>query len=177
MLNPFDRISPGRSVPEDIHVVVEIPKGSQNKYEIDKELGVLRLDRVLFSPTYYPGDYGYVPQTLSTDGDPLDALVLVTYPTLPLTLIDARPIGVLEMIDGGVEDDKLLCVPVHDVRFDRMHDLSDLDEHTLNEIAHFFIVYKQLEGKKVDVLGWHGKDEAHRIIRESIERYGKEKKA
>lgn len=172
-MNAFDTISPGRKVPEDIHVIVEIPKGSQNKYEIDKEHGVLRLDRVLFSPIYYPGDYGYVPQTLSTDGDPLDALVLVTYPTLPLTLIDARPIGVLEMIDGGAQDDKILCVPMHDVRFDRVLSLEDIDEHSLNEIAHFFTVYKQLEGKKVEVIGWRGREEAHRIIAESIARYGK----
>jgi inorganic pyrophosphatase len=171
-MSALDSLPPGRNPPDDIRVIVEIPKGSQNKYEIDKESGLLRLDRVLFSPIYYPGDYGFVPRTLSTDGDPLDALVLVTYPTLPLTLIDARPIGLLDMVDGGEHDAKLLCVPVHDVRFDRIRDLSDMDEPTLNEIAHFFEVYKQLEKKKVDVKGWKGKDEAHRVIRESIARFG-----
>lgn len=162
----------GPDVPNLIHVVVEIPKGSQNKYEFDKELGVLRLDRVLYSPMVYPGDYGFMPQTLSTDGDPLDILVLVTYPTYPGTLLVARPVGVLQMIDGDERDDKILCVPQGDPRFDRTHDIGDIDAHHQDEIAHFFTVYKHLEGKKVEVIGWKDAAEARRIVTEAVARHG-----
>lgn len=167
----LDHISPGKKVPDSIHVIVEIPKGSQNKYEFDKELGVLRLDRVLFSSTIYPGDYGFVPQTLALDGDPLDALVFVTNPTFPGTLIDVRPIGVLKMVDQGQEDDKLLCVPVNDIRFNGMQDVHDVEQPFLNEIAHFFAVYKELEGKKVEILGWENAASAKKIIERSVEAY------
>jgi inorganic pyrophosphatase len=170
-VSSLDRLTAGRDVPAEIHVLVEIPKGSQNKYEYDEDLGMLRLDRVLYSPMVYPGDYGFVPKTRSSDGDPLDALVLVTYPTYPGTLVTARPVGVLEMVDGGVEDDKVLCVPVGDPRFDRTRDIGDIDAHHQDEIAHFFTVYKQLEGKKVEVIGWRDAAEAHRIIREAVVRY------
>jgi len=168
-MSHLNAIGPGKKAPEEIHVLVEIPKGSQNKYEVDKELGVVKLDRVLFSPFHYPGDYGYIPQTLGLDGDPVDALVLMTNPTYPGVLITARPIGALEMIDNGESDDKILCVPVDDVRFKHVHDLSDIEEPTLNEIAHFFEVYKQLEKKKVEIIGWKNKAEAHEIIKKGIE--------
>lgn len=171
---PMSHIPPGKNVPENIHVVVEIPKGSQNKYEFDEEYGVLRLDRVLFSSMVYPGDYGFVPQTLGLDGDPLDALVFVTNPTFPGTLIDVRPIGVLEIIDQGEEDDKILCVPVGDPRFKHMNDIHDLEEAFLNEIAHFFTVYKQLEGKKVEVRGWKNAEEAKKIITRCVEAFKKQ---
>lgn len=170
----MEHISPGPDVPRRIHVIVEIPKGSQNKYEFDKTLGVLRLDRVLFSPMVYPGEYGFVPQTLALDGDPLDALVFVTNPTLPGTLIESRPIGVLEIIDQGEEDDKILCVPVSDPRFNHMKDITDLEKPFLDEIAHFFTVYKELEGKKVEVKGWHDAAEAMRIIERCVEAYKKD---
>lgn len=167
----INNIPPGPSAPDIINVFIEIPKGSQNKYEFDKELNVLRLDRVLFSSTVYPGDYGFVPQTLGLDGDPLDALVFVTNPTYPTTLIEARPIGVMEMVDDGEVDDKILCVPVNDVRFKTMQDIGDVDQPFLDEIAHFFAVYKQLEGKKVEVRGWKDAAAAKAIINRSIEAY------
>ncbi len=167
----ISQIPPGPNAPDVINVFVEIPKGSQNKYEYDKDLDVLRLDRVLFSSTVYPGDYGFVPQTLGLDGDPLDALVFVTNPTYPGTLIEARPIGVMEMVDDGEVDDKILCVPVSDVRFKNMQDISDVDQPFLDEIAHFFAVYKQLEGKTVDVRGWKDAAAAKVIINTSIEAY------
>lgn len=165
------QIPAGQNAPDVINVLVEIPKGSQNKYEFDKELNVLRLDRVLFSSMVYPGDYGFVPSTLGLDGDPLDALVFVTNATYPMTLIEARPIGVMEMVDDGEVDDKILCVPVNDVRFKAMLDIGDVDQPFLDEIAHFFAVYKQLEGKKVEVRGWKDAAAAKAIVMRSIEAY------
>lgn len=164
-------ISPGKNPPERLNVIIEIPQGSQNKYELDKENGVFKLDRVLFSAVHYPGDYGIIPRTLAKDGDPLDALVLITYPTYPGVLIESRPIGALRMIDGGKEDDKILVVPVKDTRFSAISDIGDIEEAILNEIAHFFSIYKQLEGRKVEIRGWDGKEVANRIIMESIETY------
>lgn len=165
-------ISPGKNPPERLNVIIEIPQGSQNKYELDKKNGVFKLDRVLFSAVHYPGDYGIIPQTLAKDGDPLDALVLITYPTYPGVLIESRPIGVLRMIDGNREDDKILVVPVKDTRFSAISGINDIEDAILNEIAHFFSIYKQLEGRKVEIRGWEGTDSAHRIIDESIEAYG-----
>ncbi len=163
-------VEPGK-IPETVNVIIEIPKGSQNKYEYDKKNKMLKLDRVLFSPMHYPGDYGFIPQTLGEDNDPLDALVLVTYPTFPLTLIEARPIGLLKMVDKGEPDDKILCVPVDDPRFNEVKDISGIQKHVLNEIAHFFEVYKALEGKKVDIKGWHGVKKAQEIIKQCVERF------
>lgn len=174
-MNLKDDLTPGENLPDSFNVVVEIPSGSQNKYEYDADLGAFKLDRVLFSPMHYPGDYGFVPQTLFTDGDPVDALVLVTFPTYPGIIVEVRPIGVLEFIDDGEEDHKLLCVPVNDIRYSTVNTMKDIAEPYLNEIAHFFKVYKELEGKTVDVKGWHGVDEAKKILLESIERY-KDKK-
>jgi inorganic pyrophosphatase len=170
-MNFKDDLHPGKNLPESFNVVVEIPKGSQNKYEYDADLGAFKLDRVLFSPLHYPGDYGFVPQTLFTDGDPLDALVLVTFPTHPGMVIEVRPIGLLEFNDNGEADDKVLCVPMHDIRFEDVQDIGDIQEPILNEIAHFFMVYKHLEGKESDVQGWHDKKRAKEILLESVERY------
>ena len=166
-------ISPGEHLPQMINVIVEIPKGSQNKYEFDHENNVIKLDRVLFSPLYYPGDYGFVPNTLEEDGDPLDVLVLVTYPTFPGVLIEARPIGILEMVDNGEPDSKVLCVPVNDIRYSEVKDLSGVPKPILNEIAHFFQVYKELEGKKVEVKGWNDVAAAHKSILGAVERFKK----
>ena len=170
-MNLKDDLSAGENLPETFNVVVEIPSGSQNKYEYDAELGTFKLDRVLFSPMHYPGDYGFVPQTLFTDGDPMDALVLVTFPTLPGMVIEVRTIGVLEFVDDGEEDHKLLCVPVNDIRYKEMKSMDDIAEPYLNEISHFFKVYKELEGKTVEVKGWHGSDIAKQILLDSVERY------
>lgn len=164
-------IGPGKEAPDKITVVVEIPKGSQNKYEYDKERGVFKLDRVLFSPIHYPGDYGLIPQTLGEDSDPLDALVMVSYSTYPGILIDARPIGVLHMQDNGEVDDKILCVPLYDTRLQHLEDATDIQEPIRAEIAHFFEVYKQLEGKKVKLGGWDTAEVARAIITDSITRY------
>jgi len=164
-------IPTGDNVPEDINVIVEIPKGSQNKYEYDKENKVFRLDRVLFSPMHYPGDYGIVPQTLAGDDDPLDALVLVNYPTYPGMLLSSRPIGVLHMQDNGEQDDKILCVPNFDIRMESMQSVRDIPTAVRQEIAHFFQVYKELEGKKVVIGGWDELEEAKKIISEAAENY------
>jgi inorganic pyrophosphatase len=166
-----DSISPGENVPREINVIVEIPKGSQNKYEYDVEHKLVRLDRVLYSPLYYPGEYGFIPQTLGKDGDPMDVLVLVNFPTYPGVLIECRTIGVLEMIDNGEVDDKILCVPVNDIRFGHVHDIKDIRDPVLNEVAHFFRTYKDLEGKKVEIAGWKSKEVAYTIIEASLKRY------
>jgi inorganic pyrophosphatase len=169
-----DRISPGANVPHEINVIVEIPKGSQNKYEYDEEHHLVKLDRVLHSPLYYPGEYGFIPQTLGKDGDPMDALVLVNFPTYPGVLIECRVIGMLEMIDQGEADDKILCVPVNDIRYGHVKNVNDIRDPVLNEIAHFFRTYKDLEGKKVEIAGWKSKEEAYEIINLSLKRYKKQ---
>lgn len=154
----------GQNAPEEVNVIIEIPRFSTNKYEMDPELGVMRLDRVLFSPLFYPWDYGFIPQTKYLDGDPVDALVLVSHPTYPGIVVDARPIGVLEMRDQGKPDEKLLCVASKDPRFGNRDTMDKIHQHTLDEILHFFQVYKDLENKEVEILGWKGKDVALDIV-------------
>lgn len=170
-MNLWHDIKPGNEIPNIINVIVEIPKGSQNKYEYDKENNLIKLDRVLFSPLHYPGDYGMIPQTLSEDGDPLDALVLVTNPTYPGILIEAKPIGLLRIKDSGEVDDKILCVAKNDPRFANYNDISDIEEHILKEISHFFQVYKDLEGKKVEIIGWKNREEAKLVILNAVKFY------
>jgi inorganic pyrophosphatase len=152
-----------------IEVVVEIPRGSRNKYELDKERGVIVLDRVLFSSVHYPMDYGFITGTLAEDGDALDALVVVDEPTFPGCHIIARPIGVLDMKDEKGPDHKILAVPIGDPRFANIHDLHDIDPHWLREIEHFFETYKALEDKWTDVVGWEDAAAAHRVIEHSRE--------
>ena len=164
-------IEPGTDIPEIINVIVEIPKGSMNKYEYDKKHNIMKLDRVLFSPFHYPGDYGLIPQTLSEDEDPLDALVLVTNQTYPGILIEARPIGLLQMRDDGKLDDKIICVSTNDPRYLHATDITNMEDHYRSEIAHFFQVYKDLEGKKVEIIGWKPAKDAKTVIIESIKRY------
>lgn len=171
--NYWHDLESGSDLPEIINVVVEIPKGSQNKYEYDKKHNMIKLDRVLFSPFHYPGDYGIIPQTLSEDGDPLDALVLVTIPTYPGILIEARPIGMLRMKDEGKPDDKIICVSTNDPRYLHTAEIDDIAQHNLKEMAHFFQVYKDLEGKKVEVLGWESATKAKEIIMDAVKRYKK----
>lgn len=154
-----------------VDALVEIPKGSQNKYEFDKEAGVYRLDRVLYSPFHYPTEYGYIDKTLAQDGDPLDILVLVTLPTFPGCVIETRVVGVLLMSDDKGQDEKLLGVPVKDPRFNQIHDLEDVPPHILKEIAHFFEVYKELENKETHIEGWKGSSDAQRILEESRARH------
>lgn len=152
-------------------VIVEIPKGSRNKYELDKETGRIRLDRTIFSSMHYPADYGFIPETLALDGDPLDVLVLVTEPTFPGCLIEVKAIGVFHMEDEKGPDEKLICVPVQDPVWNKMENLEDLNPHLLNEIEHFFQVYKDLEKKKVDVKGWGSREEAVQIWKDCTDRY------
>jgi inorganic pyrophosphatase len=156
---------------EEIDVVVEIPQGSRNKYEVDHDTGVIRLDRVLHSAVHYPTDYGFIPGTLSKDGDPLDALVVVLDPTFPGCHVPARPIGLLRMRDEKGEDEKILAVPTGDPRFDGIDDLGDLPVHWLKEIENFFATYKLLEHKDTDLLGWEDVEAARQVIEESCRRH------
>lgn len=154
-----------------LDVIIEIPKGSRNKYEYDHERNCIRLDRMLFSSMHYPADYGFFPETLAQDGDPLDALVLVWEPTFPGCLIEAKPIGLFKMADEKGPDEKILCVPVKDPEWNFLNGLGDVPPHLLKEIEHFFSVYKDLEEKKVGVEGWEDRDAAERIIEECRTRY------
>jgi len=159
----------------DFDVTIEIPMGSRNKYEVDHETGRIRLDRMLFTSTRYPADYGYIEETLGEDGDPLDALVLLDEPTWPGCLVAARPIGVFHMRDEAGGDDKIICMPAGDPRKDKVLDLQDLGEHTVLEIQHFFEVYKALEpNKSVEASAWGDREEAERVYRESVERATRE---
>lgn len=167
----------GEQSPEIVTAVVEIPQGSVNKYEYDKKLHVFRLDRNLFSPVHYPGDYGFVPRTLAEDGDPLDILILGDAPTFPGCVYDARPIGLFEMLDQGIRDEKVLAYATGNPRFSRIHNYTEVQPHILLEIEHFFSIYKDLEGKRTKVLGWKDRGEAHKIIEACQRRFGSEGRA
>lgn len=154
----------GENAPAVINAVVEIPKGSTNKYEYDPRLGVFRLDRVVHSAVYYPADYGFIPSTLAEDGDPLDLLIFLSGPTFPGCLLEARPVGKLDMVDDKGIDEKILAVAVHDPRYHRIDDVQNVEPHVLKEIEQFFSVYKTLEGKLSLTFGWSGKSEALKRI-------------
>jgi inorganic pyrophosphatase len=155
---------PAQPKPGLVNVLIEIPGGSKNKYEFDKELNALCLDRVLYSSVAYPYDYGFIPNTLADDGDPLDGMVLMDQPTFPGCVITARPIGMLEMIDGGDRDEKLLCVPAKDPRYAQVTTLDDIAEHRLAEISEFFKTYKNLEKKVTEILGWKDVNAVNTLI-------------
>ena len=155
---------------QPVNVIVEIPQGSRNKYEFDSQLGRIVLDRTLWTSVVYPADYGFVMHTLGRDGDPVDALVLVAEPTFPGCVIKVEPVGVFEMHDEKGEDDKVLCVPFKDPKWSRVHDLGDIRVSLLDEIAHFFDVYKDLEhGKNTEVVGWRGRDHADEVVAAGVE--------
>jgi len=155
---------------DPLHAFVEIPKGSRNKYEYDAALGRVVLDRTLWTSVVYPADYGFLMGTLGRDGDPVDAVILVAEPTFPGCVIPVEPIGVFEMRDEAGEDDKVLCVPVRDPIWSGMHDISDIRGSLLDEIAHFFDVYKDLEhGKNTEVVGWRGRDHADEVVAAAVE--------
>lgn len=156
---------------EILNVLVEVPKGSRNKYEYDSELGAIKLDRFLFSSMVYPVDYGCVPNTLGADGDPLDAMVCVSEPTFPGCIIPSIPLGLFRMTDDGELDDKILCVPAQDPNWNYIESLDQLSSQLKEEISHFFAVYKQPEGKIVEVDGWYSLDLALEVLQESRERY------
>jgi inorganic pyrophosphatase len=161
----------GPNPPGEVYAVVETPKGNENKYEYDVVKKAIVLDRVLYSAMHYPGDYGLIPRTLDEDGDPLDVLVLVTNPTFPGCVLTVRPIGLLRMLDGEARDDKILSVPIDDVRYAKVRDLTDVQEHILKEIAHLFETYKVLEGKTTKILDWSNAEEAKATIHRSQELY------
>lgn len=168
---PLLEVPIGDQAPRIFNTIIEIPRGSTNKYEVDQETGVIKLDRVLYSPLFYPFDYGYIPQTKYLDGDPLDVLVLLSHPTFPGCVIEAKPIGVLEMRDEKGPDEKILCVATKDPRYGYRDTIDRVNPHTLKEVFHFFEVYKALEEKDVDVVGWKGLD----LALELVEKYRTDK--
>ncbi len=171
MPNIWHNINPKRISPERFMAVIEIPVGCKNKYELDKETGLLKLDRVLYTSTHFPANYGFIPRTLANDSDPLDVLVLCQEPILPLTLVECYPIGVLKMIDDEKIDEKIIAIPFNDPSKSCYKDVHELPVHMSEEISHFFHVYKTLEGKSTDVKEVMGAEEARRIIRDCIDAY------
>jgi inorganic pyrophosphatase len=167
----------GERCPDLVNAIVEVPRGGVNKYEYDKKLNVFRLDRTLYSPVHYPGDYGFIPSTLASDGDPLDVLVLVDNASFPGCLMEVRPIGALEMLDQGARDEKVLAVVSNDPRYTEVSNYTDIYTHILREIEHFFSIYKDLEGKRTKTIAWHSAEEARRVILESQERFRDRKAA
>lgn len=173
MTNPWRDLQPGKDPPNEVDIVVEIAKGSQNKFELDKETGMIRLDRVLHPPWKYKWDYGMIPQTLSGDGDPADGFIIVDQPSFPGAVVPVRPIGIMHMIDQGEQDDKIICVPAGDPRTKNVKDIGDLKEKPLEEMKYFFSNYKKKEGKTTSVSGFEGAAVAKRYIKEAIELYKK----
>jgi inorganic pyrophosphatase len=168
------QLPPGPNVPQVINVIVEIPKGRRSKFEIDKTSGLIKLDRYLYSSLMYPGDYGFVPQTLAEDGDPLDVLVMVNEPTFSGCLIEARPIGIFKMTDRGANDYKILAVPNTDPLFAEIHDLWRVPPHFLREVEHFFGTYKQLEAAVVQSQGWEPVEKAKEEVSRACQRWFEE---
>ncbi|MBL7045169.1 MAG: inorganic diphosphatase [Parcubacteria group bacterium] len=172
-MNLWHDISLGKKVPEEFNAIIEIPKGSYNKYEIDKETGMIALDRANYSSAPYPFDYGFSPQTLWDDGDALDVIILTTFPLNPGILVRVRPIAMMEMTDSGESDNKIIAVPVHDRRWDDVQELKDINKHSLKEFKHFFETYKTLreDPDKVTVHGYKEKDAAIQAIDKSVKLY------
>jgi inorganic pyrophosphatase len=154
-----------------VRSIIEIPAHSANKYEYDGKLGVFRMDRALYSPMHYPGDYGFIPGTLADDNDPLDVLVLVQQPSFPGCMIEVRPVGVLNMVDNDERDQKVLAVPTKNPRYDQIHTMDQIFSHVRKEIEYFFSIYKELEGKRTRMNGWGGPGDARKAISESRARY------
>ena len=170
-MNIWHDMDPSQITPNDFSAVIEIPKGSKCKYELDKSSGLLRLDRILYTSTHYPANYGFIPRTFADDGDPLDVLVLCSEPIYPLTLVRVYPIGVMRMIDGGKMDDKIIAVPFSDPTYLGITSINELPAHIFDEIMHFFTVYKQLENKETDVRSLFSRTKAEEIVKEAIDCY------
>ncbi|MBQ2053315.1 MAG: inorganic diphosphatase [Bacilli bacterium] len=170
-MNPWKDIDPKRITPNDFITYIEISKGSKNKYELDKETGLLRLDRILYTSTQYPHNYGFIPHTLAEDNDPIDVLLITSERIVPTTLVRGKPIGMIDMIDHGARDVKILAVCPDDPFFNNYDDISQLPEHIVQEITYFFETYKVLEGKETLVPGLKGKDVALQLIKEAIDRF------
>jgi len=169
--HPWHDVSPGDNVPEIVNAIIEIPKGSKAKYEIDKESGLLKLDRVLFSSVMYPANYGFIPKTYCDDHDPLDILVLCSVDVYPLSIIEAKVIGVMHMVDNGEQDDKIIAVANTDMSVNYIDDLDNLPPHAMKEIVRFFQDYKALEHKNVTIEYLMGKEYAYKVIQDSLELY------
>ena len=173
-MNIWHDIDPKRIQAENFMCYIEIQKGSKSKYELDKETGVLRLDRVLYTSTVYPASYGFIPRTLADDGDPLDVLVLCSEPILPATLVQCYPIGVINMVDDGKMDEKVIAIPFREPMYNIYKDISQLPHHIFDEMMHFFEVFKVLEHKKTSVKEIMGRDSAVRVVHKSIDLYNSE---
>lgn len=170
-------LDPGPDSPEIVRMIVEIPKNSTNKYEYDGELGMFRLDRALYSPMHYPGDYGFIPGTLADDDDPLDVLCLVQEPSFTGCLVLVRPVGILMMKDEREGDEKVLAVPTRNPRYDQIHTMDQIFPHVRRELEHFFEIYKELQGAVMQIDGWGGPREARKVISECRQRYLDRKEA
>ncbi|MBQ9280499.1 MAG: inorganic diphosphatase [Clostridia bacterium] len=170
-MNIWHDINPERITPEVFTAVVEIPKGGKNKYELDKETGLLKLDRVLYTSTHYPANYGFIPRTYAEDNDPLDVLVLCQEEILPLTLVDCYPIGILNMVDNNEQDEKIIAIPVKEPNWSGYNDISDLPAHLFDEISHFFEVYKFLEGKETAIKKVSNAQDARICIEKCMKKY------
>lgn len=171
MANIWHDISPKRITPEDFMCVIEIPKGSKKKYELDKETGFLMLDRILYTSTHYPANYGFIPRTYGDDNDPLDVLLICNEELEPLTLVHAYPIGVISMIDNGRNDEKIIAIPFNDPNHNNYTNIDQLPKHVFDEMRHFFSVYKNLENKETAVDEVRGREDAVKIIAGAIDRY------
>jgi inorganic pyrophosphatase len=170
-MNLWHDVSLGKNAPEEFNVIVEVPKGSKNKYEIDKETGLIKLDRAMKTSQDYPFDYGFAPQTLWEDNDALDVVMLTTYPLYPGILLSVRPVAIMHMTDSGESDDKIIAVPSEDLRWDETKDLEDLNPHILKEIKHFFETYKSITDKVVTIDGVEGREKALEAINKAVDLY------
>jgi len=169
--NPWHSVSVGKEVPNVVNGIIEIPKGSRAKYELDKESGLLILDRVLYSSMYYPANYGFIPQTYCEDNDPLDILIISQIDIVPMCIVPAKVIGVMRMLDGGEADDKIIAVAAHDKSVNHINDISELPEHFISEIRNFFEDYKKLENKTVVVEEFQNAETAKHILHQAIADY------
>ena len=176
MIHPWHDVTPGDQLPQQFHCVIEIPFGSSVKYELDKDSGLIRLDRVLYSAVYYPANYGFIPQTLAEDGDPLDVLVLCQEAVVPLAIVQARAIGLMTMIDQGKKDHKIIAVATGDPEFDSYREAADMPPHRLLILRRFFQDYKQLEGKTVEVDEIESAKAALPVIEDALRRYREQRR-
>ena len=176
MIHPWHDVTPGENIPQEYNAIVEIPFGSSVKYELDKQSGLIKLDRILYSAVYYPANYGFIPQTLAEDDDPIDVLVLCQEPVTPLTIIHARTIGLMTMIDGGKKDHKIIAVATEDPEFNSYREASEMPAHRLTMLRRFFQDYKQLEGKHVEVDEIEPAKAAFPIIEDALHRYSRQRR-
>jgi inorganic pyrophosphatase len=174
MTHPWHDVPIGDDVPDEFNVVIEVSKGSKVKYELDKDTGLLEVDRILYSSVVYPENYGFIPQTLADDDDPLDVIVLMQEPVQPMSLLEVRAIGIMPMVDEGENDENIICVHVEDPQYEGFTNVGQFPEHRLREIQQFFMEYKNLENKEVEVGDIKGPDEAKKYVQHSIEQYKKQ---